>query len=187
MWRFISLLVPALMLMSEPALAQNADDELQIKRSFGIRGEGVGHVQIRSIMAPVKRSVNSNRTGKIPVTPILTVTTNEKVGFVCRLGPRVTDALLRTWFENPLILGQIYDPDQVGERVYRISKTDEQRAKDARLVREVNAALREPLISDILVVKGVLQTGGGTISKLPFQSVNGCTEYERAPDEAATN
>ena len=156
MLRLVWLFVAAFLLSAEPAYAQSGGDELQIKRSFGLRGDGVGHVQIRSIMAPVKRSATSNRTGKIPVTPILTVTTNEKVGFVCRLGPRVTDALLRAWFEQPLILGQIYDPDQVGEPVYRVSKTDEQRAKDARLVKAVNLALQEPLIQDILVVKGVL-------------------------------
>jgi hypothetical protein len=57
-------------------------DELQLKRSFGLRGSGESHVQMRAILAPVKRKASSRTTAKIPVTPVLTVVEKDKVGYV---------------------------------------------------------------------------------------------------------
>ncbi len=154
-------------------------DQLKLKRSFGLRGEGESHVQIQSMLAPVKRSANSRSTANIPVTPVLTVAAKDKVGFVCTLGPRIKDALLRSWYAQPMTLDYIFDPDKTKEKVYRISKTDSQKAEDARLIAAINQALGEDLINDILVIKGTRQMGGGAISKLPFASVLGCAELEQ--------
>jgi hypothetical protein len=85
----------ALVLPMADAWAQ--DDELQLKRSFGLRGSGESHVQMRAILAPVKRKASSLSTAKIPVTPVLTVIEKDQVGHVCKLGPRITDALLQAW------------------------------------------------------------------------------------------
>lgn len=160
-----------------PAVA--GADQLKLKRSFGLRGEGESHVQIQSMLAPVKRSANSRSTANIPVTPVLTVAAKDKVGFVCTLGPRIKDALLRSWYAQPMTLDYIFDPDKTKEKVYRISKTDSQKAEDARLIAAINQALGEDLINDILVIKGTRQMGGGAISKLPFASVLGCAELEQ--------
>lgn len=153
-------------------------EQLKLKRSFGLRGEGESHVQMRSILAPVKRSAKSRSTVNIPVTPVLTVVAKDKVGYVCTLGPRITDALLRAWYAQPMTLGYIFDPSKTKEKVYRISKTPAQEAEDLRLITAINKALREDLITDILVIKGTRQMGGGAISKLPFASVLGCAELE---------
>ena len=177
--KVIALIVPLARLGVEQAAAQS--DELQLKRTFGLRGEGTSHVQMRAVMAPVKPSPESNRMSQIAVTPVLTVVSKDKVGHVCKLGPRITDALLRMWFEKPIVMANLFDPAQSGERVYRVSKTPEQQVEDTRLIKEINKALRDELISEILVVKGVRQMGGGTISKLPFASVLGCAELEEAP------
>ncbi len=155
-------------------------DQLKLKRSFGLRGEGESHVQIQSMLAPVKRNAKSRSTANIPVTPVLTVVAKDKVGFVCTLGPRIKDALLRSWYEEPMTLDYIFDADKTKEKVYRISKTDAQKAEDQRLIAAINKALGEDLINDILVIKGTRQMGGGAISKLPFASVLGCAELEQA-------
>jgi len=155
-------------------------EQLKLKRTFGLRDSGESHVQIRSMLAPVRRSAKSSSTANIPVTPVLTVATKDKVGYVCTLGPRISDALLRSWYAQPMTLDYIYDPDKTKERVYRISKTTAQKAEDERLVAAINKSLGEALITDILIIKGTRQMGGGAISKLPFASVLGCAELENA-------
>ena len=132
------------------------------------------------MVAAVKRSASSRSTANIPVTPVLTVAAKDKVGHVCSLGPRINDALLRAWYEKPMTLDYIFDPDKTKEKVYRISKTDAQKAEDGRLLASINGALGDQLVNDILVIKGTRQMGGGAISKLPFASVLGCAELEEA-------
>jgi hypothetical protein len=161
-----------------------ASEQLKLKRTFGLRGDGESHVQMRSMLAPVARNAKSRSTVSIPVTPVLTVVSKDKVGYVCTLGPRISDALLRAWYAQPMTLGYIFDPDKTKEKVYRILKTNDQKAEDARLIAAINQSLGDDLITDILVIKGTRQMGGGAISKLPFASVLGCAELENsAPAE----
>lgn len=170
----------ALGLPTAEAWAQN--DELQLKRSFGKRGDGESHVQMRAILAPVKRKASSRTTAKIPVTPVLTVVEKDKVGHVCKLGPRITDALLRAWYEKPMTLQYLFDPSKSTERIYKINKTAYQQAEDARLISSINKSLGEQLVTEVLVLKGARAMGGGAISKLPFASVLGCAELEQTGD-----
>ncbi|MEX0694868.1 MAG: hypothetical protein WD075_10515 [Rhodospirillales bacterium] len=181
--------VLSVLLLAEGAVS-HASDQLQLKRSFGLRGDGESHVQMRSMLAPVRRNKNTRSSVSIPVTPVLTVVTKDMVGHVCKLGPRISDALLQSWHAEPMTLGYIFDPDKSAEKAYRIAKTEEQKAEDSRLIAAVNNALGDALVSDILVIKGTRQMGGGAISKLPFASVLGCTELEKsapAPEEKKTH
>ena len=167
----------ALLLAESPM--SHASEQLQLKRSFGLRGDGESHVQMRSMLAPVRRSKNTRSTVSIPVTPVLTVVAKDMVGHVCKLGPRISDALLKAWYREPMTLDYIFDPDKLTEKIYRISKTEAQQAEDSRLIAAINTALGEALVSDILVIKGTRQMGGGAISKLPFASLLGCAELEK--------
>jgi len=161
-----------------------SSEQLQLKRTFGLRGHGESHLQMRSMFAPVKRNEKSRSTANMPVTPVLTITTKDKVGYVCSLGPRISDALLQAWYAKPMLLSYIYDPDKSGEKAYRESKSPDEQAEDERLIRAINAALGDELVTEILITKGALQMGGGAISKLPFASVLGCAELEKkAPAE----
>lgn len=174
--------IGAVVIAAQPATA--IAEQLKLKRTFGLRGSGESHVQMRSMLAPVKRSANSRSTSNIPVTPVLTVISKDKVGYVCTLGPRISDALLRAWYEKPMVISYIFDPDKTKEKIYRISKTTEQQAEDERLISIINQALGDELITDILVIKGTRQMGGGAMSKLPFASLLGCAELENsAPAE----
>jgi hypothetical protein len=47
----------ALLLAESPM--SHASEQLQLKRSFGLRGDGESHVQMRSMLAPVRRSKNT--------------------------------------------------------------------------------------------------------------------------------
>lgn len=171
----LSLLAP----MSD-AWAQS--DELQLKRSFGLRGTGESHVQMRAILAPVKRKASSLSTVKVPVTPVLTVIQKDKVGYVCKLGPRITDALLQAWYAKPMTLQYLFDPNKSTERIYKINKSAYQQAEDARLIKAINRSLGDDLVTEVLVLKGARAMGGGAISKLPFASVLGCAELEQSVD-----
>jgi hypothetical protein len=168
----------ALVLPMADAWAQ--DDELQLKRSFGLRGSGESHVQVRAILAPVKRKASSLSTAKIPVTPVLTVIEKDQVGHVSKLGPRITDALLQAWYAKPMTLQYLFDPSKSTERIYKINKTPYQQAEDARLIKANNQSLGANLVTEVLVLKGARAMGGGAISKLPFASVLGCAELEQS-------
>jgi hypothetical protein len=168
----------ALVLPMADAWAQ--DDELQLKRSFGLRGSGESHVQVRAILAPVKRKASSLSTAKIPVTPVLTVIEKDQVGHVCKLGSRITDALLQAWYAKPMTLQYLFDPSKSTERIYKINKTPYQQAEDARLIKANNQSLGANLVTEVLVLKGARVMGGGAISKLPFASVLGCAELEQS-------
>ena len=135
------------------------------------------------MLVPVQRRPGSLSTVNIPVTPVLTVIQKDKVGHVCKLGPRITDALLRAWHAKPMTVDQMFDLDKVQEKTYRISKTESQQAEDIRLLTAINGALQDKLVTEILVVKGIRKVGGGAISKLPFASVLGCAELESADPE----
>ncbi len=65
-----------------PAVHTASSEQLKLKRTFELRGEGESHVQMRSILAPVKRNAKTKQTAQIPVTAILTVADKSKVGFV---------------------------------------------------------------------------------------------------------
>ena len=56
------------------------------------------------------------------------------------------------------------------------------KTEDQRLIASINAALKSQLVSDMLIIKGARQMGGGGISKLPFASLLGCAELEGAPE-----
>ncbi len=177
----VFLSAAGLLLVAQPSLSW-AQEELKLKRTLGARGEGESHVQMRSMLAPVKRRATSKSFSNIPVTPVLTVVSKDRVGHVCKLGPRISDALLRAWYAQPMTIGYIFDPDKSQERIYRISKTPEQKTEDQRLIATINEALEFDLVSDILVIKGARQMGGGAISKLPFASLLGCAELEGSVD-----
>lgn len=178
----LSVAVSFVCLTSGTESAQGAD--LQLKRTFGLRGNGESHVQMRSMLAPIRRSEKSRSTVNTPVTPVLTVISKDKVGYVCKLGPRISDALLQAWYASPMLLRYVFDPDKSAEKTYRVEKSAEDKAEDERLIQAINNALGEELITDILIAKGSLQMGGGAISKLPFASVLGCAELEKsAPKE----
>ena len=136
---------------------------------------------MRPILAPVKRRASSKSVSNIPVTPVLTVISKDQVGHVCKLGPRVSDALIIAWYAHPMTLAYIFDPVS-NERVSRMSKSPEEKSEDQRLIAAINEALEFELISDILIIKGALQMGDGTIAKLPFLNILGCAELESNVD-----
>lgn len=171
----------SLLALTTEAWAQS--DELQLKRSFGARGTGESHVQMRAMLAPVKRKASSLSTSKIPVTPVLTVIEKDKVGHVCKLGPRITDALLQAWYTKPMTLQYLFDPNKTTERIYKIEKSPYQQAEDERLIKAINQSLGDNLVTEILMLKGARAMGGGAVSKLPFASVLGCAELEQTVDK----
>ncbi|MDA0998754.1 MAG: hypothetical protein O2944_11170 [Proteobacteria bacterium] len=156
----------------------SADEQLKLKRSFGARGTGESHVQMRSILAPVRRSAKSKQTSSISVTAILTITEKSKVGFVCKHGPRINDALLTAWYEQPMTLDYLFDPEKNDQNVFRTSRTAEQKARDARLIGIVNGVVAGDFVSEIMVLRGTRKMGGGAVAKLPFASVLGCAELD---------
>jgi len=166
-------------LFSGPVLAQEKKDKgVSKKRSFGLRGDGVGHVRMRPMMAPVAKK-GSKRTRNIAITVVLTVRSKSKVGPVCNYGPRVSDALLRAWDQRPLLLSYLFDRGKnQGQTNIKYRRNATQKKEDKRLVRYVNKALGGKDVTGIIVLKGALSMGGGAITKLPFSNVNGCDELE---------
>ncbi|MBT6096297.1 MAG: hypothetical protein HOH04_15535 [Rhodospirillaceae bacterium] len=148
------------------------------KRSYGLREQGKGHIQMRSMIAPVKRKAKSRRVHNTPVTVILSVRDNSKVGKVCNKGPRISDALVRAWHKKPMVANYLYNRDTRGNTKIDYRRTPAQKAEDKRLINIVNRALGINEVVGILVLKGSMSMGGGAVTKLPFSSVNGCDELQ---------
>ncbi len=162
-----------------------ASGSVSKKRSFGLRKKGRGHVQLKSMIAPVRKSSKSKRTRNTPVTVVLTVKDNFKVGKVCKKGPRITDALLRTWYRRAIPRDYLYErKKRSGKTRVDYKRTPAQLKLDKKYLKIINKTLRmdKDEVTGILVVKGTFRSGGGSIMKLPFSSVNGCDELQEEAD-----
>ena len=153
---------------------------VQKKRTFGLRKKGRGHIQLKAMIAPVKVSRKSKRVKNTSVTVVLTVRDNFKVGKICKKGPRITDALLGRWYKYPIPRDYLYErKDRSGKTKVDYRRTPDQKKLDKKLLRVVNKAIKmKDEVSGILVIKGTFKSGGGSIMKLPFSSVNGCDELQ---------
>jgi hypothetical protein len=173
---FISIL---LLLLSPVLLYGAPAAAVEKKRSFGLRKEGTAHIQMRSLMAPIKKTVKSKRTKNSPVTVILTIADSKKVGKVCNKAPRINDALMGAWYARPIVQNYLYDrKNHSGKTDINYRRTKAQRKEDKRLVRIINKAIGSKEVKQILVLSGTMRMGGGAVTKLPFSSVNGCDELE---------
>jgi len=149
------------------------------KRSFGLRKEGTAHIQLRSMMAPIKKSAKSKRTTNSPVTVIMTIGDSSRVGTVCNKSPRINDALMGAWYKQPILQDYLYArKDHKGKTNVNYRRTAAQKAEDKRLMGVINRAIGSNDVTQILIVGGIMRMGGGTITKLPFSSVNGCDELQ---------
>lgn len=146
------------------------------KRTFGLRKDGISHVQLRAIMAPVK-SPKSKRSVNTTVTVILTLRDNKQVGEICQKGPKLKDALMRTWYQRAIDPAYLYDRSKnQGRTNLEYTRTSAQAKEDKRLVAAINRAVGKNKVLNIVVVKGRYKSGGGSVTKLPFSSKNGCDE-----------
>lgn len=177
----IAVVAAAGMLVAGAAAAQ----ELQQKRTFGWRGAGKSHVQMRSVIAPVQPRPNAAGFVQTPVTVVLTVKDNSKVAEVCGLGPRIADALMQAWWQRPIPYDYLFDPGKSDSAMrMNTERSADQLALDRYLLDIINRAIgRGERVTEILVIKGSMSMGGGAISKLPFSSVLGCTELEQKEEE----
>ena len=158
------------------ASAAESASSVSKKRTFGLRQDGISHVQLRAIMAPVK-SPRSKKPVNTTVTVILTLRDNKQVGEICQNGPRLKDALMRTWYQKAIDPAYLYDRSKnQGRTNLEYNRTSAQAKEDKRLVGAINRAVGKDKVLDIVVVKGRYKSGGGSITKLPFSSKNGCDE-----------
>lgn len=149
------------------------------KRTFGLRGEGEGHIQMRSMLAPI-RSVRFKRVVNSAITVVLTVKDKSLVGKVCKQSPWINDALMQVWSRKPIEESYLYDAkarNQQGTDV-KYQRTKVQKAEDKRLIKRINQALGGDDVSRIVILKGSVSLGKGGISRLPFSSASGCDELE---------
>lgn len=152
--------------------------------TFGLLGSqaqasylgGNSHVQLRHIMAPVMKKPGSFMTEIRPMTPVMTVPKAEDVAFVCQRAPRAAEAILYYFQKNPAPV--------LSSRRVDIKTLNKSNAKIAAYV---NRAMGRNVVSEVFVVEG----GGpnmakGTMSRLPFASIQGCSrvmkEYEERMD-----
>lgn len=181
------LLVIAIVLFVGMTVGATHASEINQRELFKSRvpGQNEAYIQLRSVLAWVKRSAHSSATARVPVTIILTLKSFEDVPRVCKLSPRLNDALVLSWSREPLTLGYLFRPERISEKIYQLDKTPWQHAVDSRLLKAINAVVEGEPVSEILVIMGARTLGGGVMSRLPFSSVLGCAEVEEELDAAA--
>lgn len=174
MW---SVAVGLLSLLALAPIGALAASDVSKKRTFGLRSGGEGHIQMRSMMAPVKRSKKSKKTSTIPVTVILSVKNNKNVGRICNQAPRINDSLMSAWYKRPIPADYLYDRGKnKGKTNVTYRRTKAQKIEDKRLIKIINRAIGSKEVDKVLVLKGIMRMGSGAVTRLPFSSVNGCDE-----------
>jgi len=156
-----ALLAPAAPGQSKSQEAKEGDELGAPKTTLGYREEGPKHVQLQSFMAPVLRTSRKSSM-MAPITVIMKVPDEDQVGAVCRVTPRVKDAMMTSLFSKPI-------PVSGGKLVLE--------GVGARLLVAINGALDEELVSEVFVLAGARRIGKGAIMNLPFAS-SGCAELD---------
>lgn len=122
------------------------------------------HIQ----MAPFMMPVAGRRTA--PVTLYLKARSKKFVGNICNYVPRMRSAILEVMTREPV---------PVKRRKLILDGVSR------RLLNPMNAVIRDnsfgkKQIAKIYIVVGARKMGGGTVSRLPFASINGCQSIRRA-------
>ncbi len=171
----LAVLVSCLLVgTAAPALAQSeepaGEPTGEPAEMIGPREEGPKHVQLTSFMAPVLLP-GRKRTVHTAITVILKIDDEKKVGAVCRVTPRIRDAMMQTLYETPI-------PSHDG-------RTVDLEGVDQQLLMAVNHALDQDLVSEVFVMKGAVDMGSGAITLLPFSS-SGCKELKGKKKSTST-
>lgn len=121
-------------------------------------------VQLRSMMAPAVGPAGTPESA--PVTLFLQARKPATPHDLCRMSPRIVDALLRTLHVNPIPIGhnRAIDPSDI----------------EPLLTEAANQALGRRQVASVSVVEGARNLGRGAASRLPFTTVLGCSDVSRA-------
>lgn len=127
-------------------------------------GEGQEVVQLRSMMAPAVSPTGILESA--PVTLLLQARRPATPHDLCRMSPRIVDALVRTLYVNPIPIGRNreMDPSHI----------------EPLLTEAANQALGRHQVASVSVVEGARNLGRGAGSRLPFTTVLGCSEVSGA-------
>ncbi len=155
--------------------------ELQQKKLFELPKLGDVYIQFNPLMAPVDFGKRGRRS--IPLTVLLTITDNEKIGLVCNKAARVNNALLSVWFKKPISHKHLRtDKDDLYKRSVNAKPAPGQREEMGRLIKALNKAFKNVTVKDVRVYKGMREANQGSVGKLPFGRA--CTLWVRkTPDQ----
>lgn len=160
-----------------PAGTAEAKSRDEVEKGIGkkdtlwLRGAGRKHVQLTPMMAPVQKPTGRSM-GSTAVTVVLEIPEADSVAKVCRVSPRVQDAINAAFYRHPIVFDK------------RELKLEE---AGTRLVNPVNRALKKKYVSNVFVFQGAHSMGAGSLSKLPFASVLGCRELKVDGDKGNGN
>lgn len=121
----------------------------------------VPRVQILPFIAPIDKA-NRNDPDSAPITLTFEVPDEDDVAKVCRMTPRIRDAINEELFARPLKIDGKRTLDLVG--------------LEKRMLEAINKALGESLVSAIIIESGgkPIQTGGAK-----FAGANACVQINK--------
>ncbi len=172
MWflRYMAFLVLGCTFLASPALArEHANKDIKFEKAnqkLGHREKGLKYLQLESFMAPALYPGRS-RPGSFPVTVILNVPEEDKVGAICRVTPRIRDAIMMSLFTKPI-------PIRRGKA--------EMDGTSVQLLDAINKSLGSNMVSKVIIMAGVRSMGKGAVMNLPFSS-SGCAEVKKMEAE----
>ncbi len=156
--------------LASPAAAKehaNKDGEFEKpNQKLGYREKGLKYLQLESFMAPVLYP-GRQRSSSAPVTIILNVPNEGKVGAICRVTPRIRDAIMTSLFEKPI-------PVKRGKA--------ELGGTSVQLLEAINKSLGSDMVSKVVLMIGARSMGKGAVMNLPFSSY-GCAEVKKKESE----
>ncbi len=112
------------------------------------------------MMAPVVSRANGKQLGSAAVTAVIETRTIDNVSTICAKAPRLLDALVQAFYEQPI--------DINADRRFDFGNLED----DVRS--RLNAALGSDLVDRVHLVSASRAPDEGVLAKLPFSSVLGC-------------
>lgn len=148
-------------LMTCVLLASAANAQTGSKSTSGKGVDASAQVQLLAFMAPT-RNVSDGSADKAPVTITFEIPNQNHVAAVCRVTPRLRDALLQALFANPIAVAD-KNLDMEGVKPFLLEAT--------------NKTLGGNMVSAVTVEAGTMRVkGGGT----KWAGVNGCKDVKDA-------
>lgn len=154
----IILAVCLLGISATPALAKAEE-----KTKAEVSKPSASTLQLKHILAPAQTSPGAFTSALRPMTPILVVPRDFNTPLVCQRAPRVAEALLQYFMQNPAPVNKKHRLDD--------KALETQKSKMAGYV---NRAIGLKAVSAVYLIEGGKSMSTGVAARLPFANATSC-------------
>lgn len=172
----LSTLAVAVAIFMSPLQAFSAPHNAPTSADSSITSAAPKTLQLGPIIAPALSRPGAFTTSMHPMTPILIVPHAYNSPLVCQRAPRISEALLRYFLQNPAPVDKSRRLDVDG-----LTK------QSTAIAAYVNKSIGIDAVSNVYVIEGNKTLATGVAARLPFSTTTACgavlQEYEQQIQE----